>query len=177
MEQWREIKGFEGRYEVSDHGRVRSLPHYTNTKGGVMRLSPGRVLSPCLSPNGRLKVHLSKPSGAIWANLARLVAFAFCDGYFDGAQVNHKDENPQNNYASNLEWCTASFNCKYGHRNDRMIEMRRKSVAQFSLDGILLNVFQTMNGAARLTGISAAHICDTCKGKRTQAGGFKWAYA
>ena len=177
MEKWKAIRGYEGRYEVSNYGRVRSLPHYTKTKGGAIRLSPGRILSLCESSNGRYKVHLSKPSGTRWENVHRLVAFAFCDGYFDGAQVNHKDENPKNNYASNLEWCTASYNCKYGHRNERMIEMRKKAVSQFSLDGVLLKTYETLNGAARLTGISAAHICDTCKGKRMKAGGFKWAYA
>ena len=177
MEQWKSIPGYEGRYEVSNYGRVRSLVHQTPTKGGSMRTSPGRLLRLCQSSNGRLKVHLSSPDSRKWYNVHRLVAIAFCKGWFEGAVVNHIDEDPLNNRADNLEWCTQSYNCKYGHRNDTMISQRKKAVNQFTMDGNLIATFQILNIAARETGINAAHICDVCKGKRKSAGGYVWKYA
>ena len=176
MEIWKEISGFEGRYEVSNLGRVRSIPHKTPTKGGAFRVSPGRILIQKLTANGRYQVHLSSPVGSRWCSVSRLVAFAFCEGYFDGAVVNHKDENKLNNRADNLEWCTQSYNCKYGHRNDKMVSKRSKAVLQFSPEGGKVRLFSSLNDAARSTGISVAHICDTCKGKRKQAGGYVWKY-
>lgn len=142
-----------------------------------MRISPGRILVQRISNNGRPKVHLSNCSFKRWYSVHRLVAFAFCEGYFYGAQVNHIDEDPKNNRADNLEWCTASYNCKYGHRNDTMINQRKRAVNQYTTDGALINVFPILNDAARETGISAAHICDVCRGKRKTAGGYKWEYS
>lgn len=177
MEIWKEIKGYEGRYEVSNFGRVRSMSHLTPSKGGRMRLSPGKILALRYANNGRPKVHLSKPGLCKWHSVHRLVAFAFCDGYFEGAQVNHIDENPANNRADNLEWCTASYNTSYGHRNDTMINQRKKAVNQYTIGGTFIKTFSILNLAARETGISAAHICDVCKGKRNTAGGFIWKYS
>lgn len=177
MEEWREISGFEGRYEVSNLGRVRSIDHKTPTKGNASRVSPGRILSQCIGNTGRPRVHLSKPGFDGWFSVHRLVAFAFCQGYFEGAVVNHKDEDKRNNNADNLEWCTQSYNCKYGHRNDAMINQRKKAVSQFTEGGILIRTFGVLNEASRVTGINAAHICDVCNGKRRKAGGFVWRYA
>lgn len=58
-----------------------------------------------------------------------------------------------------------------------MIERKRKPVLQLSVDGDLINRFEVLNNASRITGINAAHICDVCKGKRKSAGGYVWKYA
>lgn len=75
------------------------------------------------------------------------------------------------------EWCSESYNCRYGKRNLSMIEKKRKPVLQLSVDGDLINRFEVLNDASRITGINAAHICDVCKGKRKSAGGYVWKYA
>lgn len=174
-EQWKPIEGYEGCYEVSDQGWVRSIPHKVNTKGGKQRMSPGRILVQKLSNNGRYQVQLSKENKCRWVSVSRLVAKAFCPGWFEGAVVNHKDENPRNNRADNLEWCSQSYNCKYGHRNDTMIEQRSRKVER--LMGNVIVTYNSIRSAAEMTGVSAAHICQCCKGERKTAGGTQWRYA
>lgn len=176
MEKWKSIAGYEGLYEVSDLGRVRSLAHPARSKKGSLRTSPGRIMSAKEVEGQRPKVHLSKDGRVEWHSIHRLVARAFCPGYFEGAEVNHKDENPLNNRADNLEWCTRSYNCSYGHRNDKMKEQRRKAIRQLTLKGEIVATFPMLNEAARTTKVNAAHICDACKGRRSQAGGYKWEY-
>lgn len=174
-EQWKPIEGYEGCYEVSDQGWVRSVPHKVNTKGGKQRMTTGRILVQKLSNNGRYQVHLSKENKGRWVSVSRLVAKAFCPGWFEGAVVNHKDENPRNNRADNLEWCSQSYNCKYGHRNDTMIEQRSRKVER--LMGNVIVTYSSIRSAAEKTGVSAAHICQCCKGERKTAGGTQWRYA
>ena len=171
MEKWKAIAGFDGCYEVSDLGNVRSIDRILSDG----RTYKGRVLAQKTTTNGRKQVHLSKDGIARWLNVARLVAVAFCHGYFDGAVVNHKDENKLNNRADNLEWVTQSYNCKYGHRNDTMIEQRRHEVQ--SVIGSVIQTYHSIRSASRITGISAAHICQCCKGERDTAGGIMWRYA
>ena len=171
MEKWKAIAGYEGYYEVSNLGNARSTDRVLNDG----RTYKGRILAQKTTTNGRKQVHLSKDGKARWISVARLVATSFCPGYFDGAQVNHKDENPLNNSADNLEWCTKSYNCKYGHRNDTMIEQRRREVQ--SVIGNVIHTYHSIQGASRTTGISAAHICQCCKGERETAGGIRWRYA
>lgn len=98
----REIKGYEGRYSVTDDGRIYS--HIRN-----------KFLSPSRRTDGYQLVHLSSRDNKRKDEYAhRLVAFAFLsDTYFTGAVVNHKDGNPENNIVENLEWVTQSYNCKH----------------------------------------------------------------
>lgn len=111
-ETWKAIPGYEGRYEVSDAGRVRSLDHRVRVVcRGVetTRMSPGRVLKPGRC-RGYLIVNLS---GAGTMGLHILVARAFCEGESDGREVNHKDGNKHNCLASNLEWVTKARNMEH----------------------------------------------------------------
>ena len=177
MENWKEIKDYEGYYEISDYGNIRSVAHKVKTKCGAYRKSPGRMLIQKTTAKGYKQAHLSKGGEAKWFLVHRLVAMAFVPNPNNFPQVNHKDEDKMNNRYDNLEWVTPSDNCKYGHRNDNIIARTRKCVSQFSLDGTFLRTFKTLNGAARETKIGASHICCVCKGKRDQAGGYKWEYA
>lgn len=175
MENWKAIAGYEGYYEVSDFGNIRSLTRKVNTKGGSMRTSQGRNIIQRRTRNGYMKVHLSKEGKSRVHSVHRLVAIAFVPNIDGLQQVNHKDENKTNNRADNLEWVTQSYNCKYGHRNDTMIEQRRREVQ--SVIGNVIQTYHSIQGASRITGISAAHICQCCKGVRETAGGVKWRYA
>lgn len=108
-EIWKDISGYEGYYQVSNLGRVRSCDRWVNNKVGV-RLISGRLLKPWKNEKGYFYIDLVKDSDRRKFKVHRLVAFAFVDGYFEGSQVNHIDGVKSNNNASNLEFCTASKN-------------------------------------------------------------------
>ena len=110
IEEWRPIPGYEGLYEVSNTGRVRSVDRYVKTCYGSYRLHKGKVLSPGIRPDGYLVVSLQYRMFRVH----RLVAQAFLPNPDNLPQVNHKDENPGNNNVDNLEWCTAKYNNNFG---------------------------------------------------------------
>lgn len=107
-EIWRPIEGYEGLYEVSSYGRVRSLDMYVRCKS--YRLHKGKVLSPIINTNGYLFVGLQGKRFSVH----RLVAQAFIPNPQGLPQVNHIDENKSNNNVDNLEWCDAKYNNNYG---------------------------------------------------------------
>ena len=108
-EIWKPIEGYEGVYEVSNLGRVRSLTRI-DSRG---RLREGVVLKPCYdSRRNYLHVNLrGKP-----CNIHRLVAKTFISNPHDYAEINHKDEDKTNNCVENLEWCTHKYNNNYGSK-------------------------------------------------------------
>ena len=125
IEIWKAIEGYEGLYEVSNLGRVRSLDRYIKrvTKRGVIvnQFHKGKVLSPKRTKHGYLEVQLSDAcsSSKMW-RVHRLVAITFipCDNL--DLEVNHIDEDKSNNMVSNLEWCNRHYNTNYGTRNQKI---------------------------------------------------------
>ena len=113
-EEWRDIKGYEGKYQVSSYGRIKSL-NYNRTK-------KEKILNPCLTKKGYLIVDLYKNGRRKPCTVHKLVALHFIPNYDNLPQVNHKDENKSNNRVDNLEWCTSIYNNNYGTRNKRMSE-------------------------------------------------------
>lgn len=120
-EIWKDVKDYEGLYQVSNHGRVRSLGHYTLMKNGRTRFHIGKVIIPHHYSNGYLFVCLSKRGIYKQILLHRLVLITF-NGIKNGYEVNHIDENKENNRLDNLEWVTHRYNCNYGTRNIRCKE-------------------------------------------------------
>jgi len=115
-EIWKPIKGYEGIYEVSSLGRVRSLARYIqiqDPRGSHMRKLQGRILTPHKMTNGYLGIRLSQDCKEENLLIHRLVALAFVSGYRDGLITNHKDRNRANNRADNLEWVTYQENNRY----------------------------------------------------------------
>ena len=109
----------------------------------------------------------------------RLVAMAFVEGYQDGYDVNHKDENKQNNRADNLEWVKHVDNINYGTHNEGATAHnvgKRRKVVQMSLDGQDLQSFDSLLSASKATGIDVGSIGNVCKGKCKTAGGYRWKY-
>lgn len=183
IEQWRDIKGYEGKYQVSNTGKVRSLDHIAlkrHPKGMITSFPyPGKELLP-RKVNGYLQVKLYDEEGVrhFW-KVHRLVAMAFVPGYKEGLQVNHKDENPLNNRADNLEWCTATYNNNYGHHLENVSKAQGRAVAQMTKEGETVNTFRSIAEAERRTGINATTITKVCRhleGSYT-AGGYRWEYA
>ena len=113
IEEWRPIEGYEGLYEVSNIGRVRSVDRF------YYRLHKGKVLSPTKDRYGYLTVTLNCNGKSKTIKIHRLVAQAFLPNPDNLPQVNHKDEDKTNNNVDNLEWCTAKYNVNFGTRQER----------------------------------------------------------
>ena len=118
-EEWRPIEGYEGLYEVSSYGRVRSLDRYVKTCYEAYKLHKGKILSPAKDKNGYLKVHLCCNGKHNIIRVHRLVCKAFIPNPDNLPEVNHKDEDKTNNSVDNLEWCDHSYNISYGTRTER----------------------------------------------------------
>lgn len=116
-EIWKDIPGYESKYQVSNLGNVRSL-NYLRT-GGIKLLTQGT------DKRGYKRVGLYKDGKRKRYLVHRLVAMTFISNYDDLPQVNHKDENKANNCVDNLEWCDAKYNMNYGTRNERASESHK----------------------------------------------------
>ena len=176
MEHWKAIAGYEGIYEVSDLGRVKSL-NYNHT-GNEKILKPGKAAG------GYLFVILCKDCHTKHLLVHRIVAEAFILNPQGLETVNHKDEVKTNNTVSNLEWMSIKDNNNYGTHNKRSSEARlnhpafSKKVQMFDKStGELLATFPSIHEAERVTGIAQSHISKCCLGKRKSAGGYKWRYS
>lgn len=117
-EEWRDIEGYEGLYQVSNFGRVRSFDRIDR----LGRLKPGGILKPGTTNGGYLRVVLCKEGKVKTFLIHRLVGQTFIPNPEGLPIINHRDENPKNNQADNLEWCTQKYNCNYGTRNERVLK-------------------------------------------------------
>ena len=176
MENWQPVKGYDGIYEVSDKGRVRSL-NYNHT-------GTDRILKPRKNGDGYLQVGLWKDGHVKTVRIHRLVAEAFIQNPNNLETVNHKDEVKTNNTVSNLEWMSKKDNNNYGSRTIRASKAntnnpkRSKQVQMFDKStGELLASFPSTHEAERVTGIYQGNICSCCKGKYKSAGGYVWRYS
>jgi len=177
-EIWIPVAGYEGVYEVSNYGRIRSVNHFTQTKCGSAKMSPGRILSQNRASD-YCTVTLCKDGIRNTRAVHRIVATAFIDNPNGLPCVNHKDENKRNNASSNLEWCDRSYNVNYGTALERakpkMAYAKKKPVAQY-LHGELIATYKSLNDASSISGVDAGHIGHCCNGKRKTAGGYQWAF-
>ena len=175
-EIWKDIEGYEGMYQVSNMGRVRSVER-TAWNGKGYRTVAERILKAGNSGLGYLVVTLCKEGENKNHLIHRLVAKAFLPNADNLPEVNHKDENKENNKAENLEWVTCSENINHGTRNKRMAEKLSKPI--FGIDKVtgLIVEFPSAQEAERQLGIAHNNICACLKGKYKTAGGFYWYYA
>ena len=130
FELWKDVKNYEGLYQVSTLGRVRSLDKYIDVKiRNVDKvLKRGKILKPVYDKNGYLKVFLCKNGKGTYFRVHRLVAKTFIPNPDNLPCVNHKDEDKTNNYPYNLEWCTDEYNKNYGTAIKRRVEKQSKKV-------------------------------------------------
>lgn len=131
IEVWKPIKNFEGLYEISNLGRLKSLPRST-TSGGIIKTHLTK---------GYETTHICKDGKHYDVKIHRLVAEAFIDNPNKLPEVNHKDENKLNNAVDNLEWCNSSYNHNYGTRLERVADKVKKKIAQYDQSGNLIRFF------------------------------------
>ena len=169
MEIWKDIEGYEGLYQVSNCGRVRSL-----------WLGKEKVLQPVKHKNGYLFVSLGRKK---IISIHRLVAEAFIPNPDNLPQVNHRDENKENNNVDNLEWCDAKYNNNYGTHNKRVSDTqindqnKSKKVIQFSKTGEFIREWPSTNECGR-NGFNQGHVAACCRGntKLKTYKGYIWKY-
>lgn len=170
-EIWKDIKGYEGAYQVSNSGKVRSFLKSSTAHDGLPH-----VLKPS-STRGYLSVSLfSKESGRKTFLVHRLVAQAFIPNPNNFQEINHKDENKANNFSDNLEWCTRSYNMSYGTARLRQGMSQSKSVEQLNMEGVPIAIYYSIPIAAKINGIDESSIHKCCIGKRNFCGGYMWRF-
>ena len=177
-EIWKDIAGYEGKYQVSNMGRVRSLPRVALDTKGRRQQVKGIILKPN-DRKGYDSVRLRGNGCQEVFSVHRLVGMAFVPGYFDGAVINHKDENPKNNRADNLEWVTISENNHYGNhveRTQRANIHNRREVVQMDMTGWTMAWYHSLNDASEATGLHNGHISNVCRGRQPYARNYKFKF-
>lgn len=197
QEEWRAIKGYEGMYEVSSHGRVKSLKRMTTSSVG-RKPAPvkERILSGGINLNGYRFLYLCKYGKLQRFYVHRLVALTFIDNPHNYPNINHKDENRLNNCVENLEWCTQKYNVNYGgcrekirmfnlsdknpnrgrHRPEKFKEKVRKPIIQLDRDGNVVNEWDSAKTAGATLGIFPQQITAACKKKILSYKNYIWKY-
>ena len=179
-EIWKDITGYEGFYQVSNLGNVKSLNY--------ARRGYSKNLVPKVNNDGRLWVELIVCGKKKQFLIHRLFGCAFIPNPDNLPQINHKDENPKNNCVDNLEWCTGMYNVRYSYeRHPERARQRKhgpqyrrridKQVEQLDLGGNIVKTWKDCRTIAVETGMSQWSISQCCDGKRHTAYGFRWQYA
>ena len=174
MEIWKDVAGFEGFYQISNMGNVRSMERLVSF-GKQKRTVPAIERIKRTDKRGYLTVTLSKENKIKNAKIHRLVAEAFVPNPHNLPEVNHKDENKQNNCADNLEWCEHLYNAIYGTKLERQREKKSIPIVQCDLNGNHLREYASAKQAELdLKGKNTGNINKCLKGETKTAFGYKW---
>lgn len=161
--EWRNIKDYEGLYQVSNTGEVRSS-------------ITGKILKQEKTNRGYLLTNLYKNGKRKKLLVHRLVAEAFIPNPSNLPQVNHKSENKQDNRVENLEFCDSSYNINYGTRNERAAKKLSKNILQFTKTGNFIREWSSLHEIERQLGYYFQNISMCCCGKLKSAYGYIWKY-
>lgn len=179
-EEWKDIKGYEGVYQVSNLGRVKALSRVVRSGKGYTTLKE-RFLIQRKDAKGYIRTYLNDANGKThYVPIHRLVAVAFIPNPECKPQVNHIDGVKYNNNVNNLEWCTNSENQLHAYRlglNKPTGRAGRPKVKVTQLDantGKIIQSFNSLNEASRKTGIQAQNIRKVIMNERHTAGGYTW---
>lgn len=188
-EIWADIKGYEGYYQVSNLGNIRSLDRIITFKNGTKQFFKGKILKQKLDKHGYLRVTLSKNNHLCLKQVHRLVAIAFIPNPENKPTVNHKKGIKTDNRSTELEWATyqeqtqhaiktglINFETRvYVNSCEQAIKKTRKPIIQYDLQGKFIAKYIGVNEAQRITHINNISRCLT--GKKKQVGGYIWRYA
>ncbi len=177
-EVWKDIKGYEGLYQVSSLGRVKSLSRVVVKSNGRNNSVKGRILK-SYSCRGYRYVDICKNGIYKKCKIHRLVAEAFLPNPDNLPQVNHKDETLDNNKVENLEWCTPKYNINYGTAKERMrdshIKQNGHKIAMYDFSGRLIKIY-TCTKDVELDGLDRRAVDRVCKGIVYKHKGYRFSY-
>ena len=169
VEIWKDIPGFEGLYQASNRGNIKSLDKYVGYKDTGTALRKGKILSPKVTNTGYLEVVLMKNNVRCCRRVHRLVAITFIPNSFNYPCINHINEVKTDNRIENLEWCNSKQN------NDAYYTQRTK-IYQYDLQGNLIKEWDSITNASNSVGINKTGIQHCCKGILKTFYGYIWTY-
>lgn len=179
-EIWKDIKGYEGLYQVSNLGRVRSLDRVVKQICGRNKNKfqynhyKGYILIPYIRKDGYTEISLSKHKKQTKFLLHRLVAITFLEQN-NLPEVNHIDENKQNNCVTNLEWCTAKYNSNYGNRAKKFKNSIGIKILEFDLNNNFIKRYESIIDISRERNIPYKKIYRRINTEKS-LNGLKWKY-
>lgn len=188
-EFWKDIKGYEGLYQVSNLGRVKSLSRI-DARGWNRK---EKILKATKTKHGYLQLSLRKNKKERKYLIHRIVAESFLENKYNYSDVNHIDEDKTNNKLSNLEWCNRTYNCNYGTAQQRRVKntdmkarsekidynniasKNSKTVYQYTKDFKLVRVWKSA-AEANKNGYLDSEISLCCKNINKTHRGFRWSH-
>lgn len=166
---WKEVPGYEGLYRVSNVGQIQNIKR-------------GKYLKSTITRGGYARVYLYDKNiqrKAIFVH--RIVCMAFHENPQNLPQVNHINMDKLDNSASNLEWCSPSYNIKHSYENGgrehnkkKLLLATHKEVLCLNDSGEVVKEYFSLMDAARDTGSNVSNICACCHGRVKKVGGYKW---
>jgi hypothetical protein len=183
-EEWRDVVGYEGYYQVSNLGRVRSVDRRIIDSFGNERFYKGKPLKPSLKSTGYYSVALCKDGNKDTAAIHRLVATAFLESDSNHTYIDHIDGDRTNNKLSNLRWCTQKENLKYAAEagsidQSRIARAGKRYISKHKMGGHLTRVlrsdgkiYPSVREAARDLGVTASSVYKVLNGENSTCKGF-----
>ena len=174
-EIWKDIEGYEGIYQISNYGRVKSLERWVKI-GDNKRIIKSGIRTIKINNSGYNIISLFKDGKEKTCLIHRLVAEAFIPNPENLPEINHKDENKTNNRVDNLEWCTHEYNTKHGTRIERMGLKHRKPVVQLNANNEIIGIFDGAVSAGEKLNIDRRGISKCCRNPKLSLKGHRFKF-
>lgn len=187
-DKWRDIKGYEGLYQVSNHGKIKSLERYKKNHSKLKKVNE-KILKTATNRYGYCIVVLSKNGISHTYTVHKLVMESFNRSPYENEVINHIDSNKTNNNIENLEYVTQKENIRKAWENGLCENVRKnamnmvhknaippRAVAQKDLNGNLIATYVSIREAERKTGITSGEIAQVCKGRYKKTHNFVFTY-
>lgn len=179
-EIWKDIPGYEGLYQASNLGNIKSLKreHYIPSINKKIWILKEKILKQALCKDGYKIVVLTRNKKRKTYTVHKLIAMTFIPKIKNKTQVNHKDGNKLNNSIKNLEWCNNSENIRHAYNNNLIdITKKYKKINQYDLEGNFIKQWNSMKEAGEKLNICRQNISMCCRGLRKKTNNYVWRYA
>lgn len=170
--EWKEIKGYEGKYIISNYGEIISLPRYKQNNSKLQYVEPKEILRYVNKNNGYVYVQLWNDAKFKNIRLHKLVAENFIENVDNKPQINHIDGNKENNRVDNLEWCTCKENIQHAYKNNLKTNTQQIKIKQFDKKHKFIQEFDSLSEASKILNISIGNISQCINGKRKTSNSF-----